>query len=159
MATFNSLPAECLGLVLALASECDTSCPVSHLVALRTLAVSSLVAQGWREPAQARMWRSLYIWRVGTAAHIAASPICGKFRTARVELGAGALGVNETLGETLGKLVGVESIEIDGEDGWEDEEEHRLFDDAWVNLPSLSSKWLLSRKIPEPQLISSALQT
>lgn len=113
MATADSLPPETIILILELAAQHNLSKPAERKVALRTLAAAAVVAQSWREPAQALMWLQLDI-RDGDVTRLLASLVCGKYRPAEVVLPPPSVEKDDRVEEVLGKLRGIRSLEISG---------------------------------------------
>lgn len=135
MTSLDSLAPETLARILELAAERSPNWPAVRPV-LETLAAASLVARRWRDPAQGQMWRTLDLGWWGYASdhipRITASAACGRYRTTRVRILGMHLGGYGTVHGLLGKLRGLESIDVFGYCG------DRFFETEWLNLPSLA---------------------
>lgn len=138
MTTFDSLPPETLFRVLELAFEHDLDSFVEYKAALGTLASASLVSRSLKAPAQSLMWYRLRLYRPGESERITASPVCGKYRTAQVALETIVLGQDETVEGVLGKLQGIERLELS-------RFRSNLECVGWLSLPSLQRAYPLSR--------------
>lgn len=148
MTTIDSLPLEILIRILELAAEHDISDRRAHRATRRMLSAASLVAQRWREPAQAKVWRRLLLHGWGEAGHVVSSPLCGELRTAAVVLHPYGDPGGLTVEGVLGKLKGLVSVELTfyGEGG---------IDTAWLNLASLSGAADAHSVALELQLLTS----
>lgn len=91
MPNIQSLPTETLLWILKLAGETNPDLLNfrEEKVALRTLISASLVTRNWKEPAQSLMWWNLDLGdpTPELVERVSASPVCGKYRTARLVLG------------------------------------------------------------------------
>lgn len=149
MTTFDSLPLEILTRILELVSGGELR--ASNWSALTT---ASLVASRWREPAQALLWRNVEILSPWMADRMKASPACGKYRTARAVLGMMAFWLNddgETIGGTLERLRGIESLDLSGY-------VEEPCDVAWLDLPSLRDLSNLSSKCKFANVVPAHLR-
>lgn len=98
-----------------------------------TLMAASLVCRSWREPSQATMWLRLVV-EDRMAPRIPASPLGGKYCTARVVLRGDCMGKGERIEGVLENLRGVEWLELSIRSwsrGWEANSAD------WQRLPSL----------------------
>lgn len=80
------------------------------------------------------MWHRLRTVGEVALEQVSASPVCGKYRTAPLDLWGGR---EETINGTLGKLKGIEWLAFDA---MGIESDNTL---AWLNLPSLQISQLL----------------
>lgn len=139
MATIKKLPLETLTRIFQLADENVLGDPSQRKVALSTLAAACLVNQGWTEPAQALVWRHVFVTEPGEAKSITASAVLGKYRTVGTVLQPRVVEKDgETLRSVLERLRGTESLEFTSLFGPECAV-------SWLDLPSLRGAFLLSR--------------
>lgn len=135
MTTIDSLSPDCLVRIFEFAytAQGDPFRVAPEWSGIVAMATASLVARSWRDPAQALMWNKLRFAVPGDVKRITESPAYGRIRTARVAVFSNALGEEETLGDVLSKLKGLETIDIQ-KNWWQAE---RAFDVEWLNLSSL----------------------
>lgn len=138
MPTIATIPVDCIIRILEIACEPDADAGESRQLrgeleeALPVLIDASHIAPSWTKPAQRHMWRELSIANEAEAKAIAASPLCGEFRTTRVEMWLDQWEDDDSLEGVLAKLSGIESLRITGERRLEER-----VNDQWLNLPSL----------------------
>lgn len=107
----------------------------ARLVARRTLSAASLVAKRWREPAQAALWRTLYISDGEVAEQMMASPVWGKFRTTGVEVWVNGFDDADELDRILRRLEGLREVRIGGQ--WD---EVLRIGAGWMSHPFLAGE-------------------
>lgn len=133
MATIDSLAPETLIRILELVGQQDLPDHRALLATRKTLAAASLVARRWRQPAQAQIWRRLFLRNWGEAKRVFASPLWGEFRTTAVHFRALGNPDGWAVEQLLGEFRGLESLELAGS-------YERAVDSGWLNLASLSGE-------------------